>query len=1119
MSVQVSISGPDGIMVASSLASKGRVDVSDRPHFRYHLDPAAAQPYISAPVIGRNSGKWSIQVTRRINRSDGSFGGVVVVSLDPFYFSQFFETVDLGQNGVVDLIGRDGFVRARRARDSQQIGQDVGATALFKQMQASSAGNALIRSKLDGITRVYGYSAVPDYPLVVTVGLAVDDVLAPVYRQRMLYFATGGSLTLAIVGLGWFAARETRRRRQHELKALADENIHAQKTLLDMAVNNMRHGLLMFDADSRAVVVNQSYVQLYGLSAETAKPGCTVRDLLEQRRANGTFAGDIDDYIEHHFVRDHVVDTTFDIPDGRSIRVMNRFMDNGGWVSTHEDVTRRRQAQAKLEQALAEAERAGKEASAAHMRLRGALEVVPEALALFDADDRYVMWNRCYAQLYAPASNAIQVGTRFEDVLRAGLAEGQYPEAHGREQQWLTERLALHGQDNCTHEQRMANGRWLRICERRTADGGSVGIRIDITELKQREASVRMLFEFNPVPMFVVDCDNFNFLAVNDTAVSAYGYSREQFLAMTKLDLHAPEDRQRYVEMFGAFRKSDRSEFDSETIQRHRKADGNEMLVHVYGRRLNYRDRPALLCSIIDVTERVRAEQERDRNREFLNSIIDNVSVTILVKDARTLQYVLVNKAAEELWGVARDKVVGKTLHQLFDSKTADAINRNDRRAIELRSGFYSPEHKIETPRNGLRVLTSNRIPMLDQNGDVQYLLGVVEDVTERRAIEDQLRQAQKMEAIGNLTGGVAHDFNNLLTVMIGNLDFLLEDVAGDAAAEERIKVVLEAAERGAELTRHMLAFSRRQPLQAKEVDVNALIATTMRLLSRTLGETIAVELKPGAETPIALVDPAQLETALLNIAINARDAMPNGGTLTISTRLTELDEAYMARHPGLAPGTYAAVEITDSGTGMPPDVVERIFEPFFTTKAVGQGTGLGLSMVYGFVKQSGGHINVYSEIGRGTVFKLFLPLVESAALGTVTELPVRSSRKPAGSEVILAVEDNPDIRATVVRQLRDLGYRVHEADCADAALRILDGIEKVNLLFTDVLMPGGLNGKELADKARSKHPDLKVLFTSGFPETSSGLGAQLEPGDVLLSKPYHKRDLAKAVDQVLRAA
>ena len=259
--------------------------------------------------------------------------------------------------------------------------------------------------------------------------------------------------------------------------------------------------------------------------------------------------------------------------------------------------------------------------------------------------------------------------------------------------------------------------------------------------------------------------------------------------------------------MFGAFRKSDRSEFDSETIQRHRKADGNEMLVHVYGRRLNYRDRPALLCSIIDVTERVRAEQERDRNREFLNSIIDNVSVTILVKDARTLQYVLVNKAAEELWGVARDKVVGKTLHQLFDSKTADAINRNDRRAIELRSGFYSPEHKIETPRNGLRVLTSNRIPMLDQNGDVQYLLGVVEDVTERRAIEDQLRQAQKMEAIGNLTGGVAHDFNNLLTAMIGNLDFLLEDVAGDAAAEERIKVVLEAAERGAELTRTCWPF------------------------------------------------------------------------------------------------------------------------------------------------------------------------------------------------------------------------------------------------------------------------------------------------------------------------
>ena len=253
-----------------------------------------------------------------------------------------------------------------------------------------------------------------------------------------------------------------------------------------------------------------------------------------------------------------------------------------------------------------------------------------------------------------------------------------------------------------------------------------------------------------------------------------------------------------------------------------------------------------------------------------------------------------------------------------------------------------------------------------------------------------------------------------------------------------------------------------------------------------------------------------------MNIAINARDAMPNGGTLTISTGVADLDEAYAAHHPGVTPGAYVSIAMADSGFGMPPETLERIFEPFFTTKAAGQGTGLGLSMVYGFIKQSGGHISAYSEVGHGTVFKLFLPLAKSAAArpGKHSMAP-RALRSP-GNEAILAVEDNPDIRATVVRQLRDLGYRVHEAASAEAALQILDGEAAVDLLFTDMIMPGGLNGKELATKARATRPGLKVLFTSGFLGTSTNHGAQLEPGDVLLCKPYHKRDLAKAVDDAL---
>jgi PAS domain S-box-containing protein len=521
----------------------------------------------------------------------------------------------------------------------------------------------------------------------------------------------------------------------------------------------------------------------------------------------------------------------------------------------------------------------------------------------------------------------------------------------------------------------------------------------------------------------------------------------------------------------------------------------------------------------VDITDRRRAEQERDRSRDFLDQIIENIPVTVFVKDALTLKYIMINRAGEKLWGMPREELVGKTPHELFDRDTADMIVENNRKMLQSHSGLYVPEHPINTLRNGLRHVTSNLICMRGQNGEVQYLLGVVEDITQRKGIEDQLRQAHKMEAVGNLTGGVAHDFNNLLTVIIGNLDLLQEDIAGNAAAEEKVETILQASERGADLTRLMLAFSRRQPLQSKPVDVNGLIHNTTRLLNRTLGEYIYIEVRAGTDVAPALVDASQLETAFLNIAINARDAMPEGGTLTIATCNTELDADFTAHHPGVVPGSYVQIEIADTGVGMPPDVAEHIFEPFFTTKGVGKGTGLGLAMVYGFMKQSSGHISVYSEVGHGTVFKLFLPRAKAAeTIAPASEQPAEQPTKHSGDAVILAVDDNPEVRATVVLQLQGLGYQVREADDAHNALRILNGTDRIDLLFTDMIMPGGLDGKELATKARAKRPDLKVLFTSGFPGTSTGSGTKFDDGDVLLSKPYRKHDLAKAVEGVLTA-
>jgi PAS domain S-box-containing protein len=400
-----------------------------------------------------------------------------------------------------------------------------------------------------------------------------------------------------------------------------------------------------------------------------------------------------------------------------------------------------------------------------------------------------------------------------------------------------------------------------------------------------------------------------------------------------------------------------------------------------------------------------------------------------------------------------------------------------------------------------------------DRSDDDPVVIFAVRDITDRRAVEAQLRQAQKMEAIGNLTGGMAHDFNNLLGVIIGNIDLLRERLADDAAADQLADEALSAALRGAELTQRLLAFARRQPLQPRLIQPNDLLAGIVKLLRRTLGEPIEIVLDLSPEVSPILVDPAQLESSITNLANNARDAMPKGGKLTVATANRHLDADYAASHAELRAGDYVLIEVSDSGAGIAADAIEHIFEPFFTTKEQGKGTGLGLSMVFGFVKQSGGHINVYSEVGVGTTFKLYLPQAEAVAAADGDEelrAPVRR-----GDETVLVVEDNAGLRAVVMRQLTELGYTVLEAESGPAALAVLEA-ESVDLLFTDVIMPGGLNGYELGGAARSRWPAIRVLLTSGFPEEKINGNAAAHWNMRLLIKPYRKDELARAVRDVM---
>jgi signal transduction histidine kinase len=420
------------------------------------------------------------------------------------------------------------------------------------------------------------------------------------------------------------------------------------------------------------------------------------------------------------------------------------------------------------------------------------------------------------------------------------------------------------------------------------------------------------------------------------------------------------------------------------------------------------------------------------------------------------------------------------------------------------------------------RGLQESRAELVAAKAEIEtYALELERRVEERtrQLVEQQqqLVQAQKMEAVGQLTGGIAHDFNNLLTVITGAAEILSDAVTGQPELATTVAMIDEAAQRGAELTQRLLAFARKQPLQPRATDTNELVSTAVKLLRPTLGENIEIESMLEEHAWRALVDPGQLTAAIVNLAVNARDAMPNGGKLTLETGNVRLDESYAEANPEVSPGAYAMIAVSDNGTGIPAAIIDKVFDPFFTTKEVGKGTGLGLSMVYGLVKQSGGHIKIYCEDGHGTCIKLYLPHAvgrDVEFFGTATAVPIER-----GTETILVVEDDPLVRNYAIAQLRALGYRTIPAANADEALALVDQGTPCDLLFTDVIMSGSKNGRELADDLARRRPEIKVLYTSGYSQSAIVHNGRLDPGVLLLTKPYRRSELARMIRTALNGA
>jgi PAS domain S-box-containing protein len=513
-------------------------------------------------------------------------------------------------------------------------------------------------------------------------------------------------------------------------------------------------------------------------------------------------------------------------------------------------------------------------------------------------------------------------------------------------------------------------------------------------------------------------------------------------------------------------------------------------------------------------TAKLRAEVEkRKQTNETLATILDSTPVPTVTEDVNGI-VLSWNRAAETVFGHAADDVIGKE-NPLRDPLLSDqgveahALGAGD----VIRDLGTKRSHK-----NGSLVdVQLSSSPLFGAGREIRGRVSVLEDLRERKRIEEQLRHAQKMEAIGNLTGGIAHDFNNLLTIVIGNIELHTRLMKNNPEGAELLEGALSACLRGADLTRQLLAFGRRQTLKPEMVEVNRLIRGMVKLLGRTIGEQVRIELIEGSGLWSVVIDAAQLDSAIVNLSVNARDAMPGGGRLTIETANVHVDDSFSMTHPGLKPGDYVVISVTDTGAGMPSDVMARIFEPFFTTKEMNKGTGLGLSMVYGFVKQSGGHVTVYSEVGTGTTFRLYLPRATSLVVGPAKTAAPLDRRRSSGSERILVVEDNEAVKLMVSRQLMGFGYRVTTASNAQQALEIIARGDAVDAVFSDVVMPGEMSGIQLASEVANRWPKIKVLLTSGFPESALNQ-AKGELRARILSKPYRAEDLARGILELLES-
>ncbi len=787
-------------------------------------------------------------------------------------------------------------------------------------------------------------------------------------------------------------------------------------------------------------------------------------------------------------------------------------------VGAHRDVTEQKQAE--------------HQATAAAERLQAIADALPVLISYVDGDQVFRFVNKTYETWFDRPRDAI-VGRRVDDVMSPSMYTAR--KAH-------LER-ALAG-ETVSYEVEFPRKHGVAITEvvhvpHRDPDGRVVGVYVVVTDITQRKLAERAIAESEtrfraiadsaPVLVWVTGPDDRREF-VNKAYLEFFGRTFDEALAYDWRDALHPDDRPRIL---AAPPQVDSRTKTVDVEARFRRADGR-------WRWLQAKSQPRWSLSgehvgyigvAHDVTDAKRAQRALARINETLERRVRERTAAlaasealvgtffrhsaechaVLVEDGSGFRFQEANPALLRLYGLPREAVIGRTTIEALGPAAGAEVDRQ-LRACLAQGGTYRYE-RLHAGRVVEAVATV--VPVAD---GPRRLVVSAHDASERRRLEEHLRQAQKMEALGQLTGGVAHDFNNMLTVMLGGLDSIERQIAQlpDNPARARIEraaaMALHGVQRARALTSRLLAFARRQALAPQRVEPNALIGGLGDLLQRTLGETIALKLRLAGRVWSLSVDPNQLESALINVALNARDAMPAGGALAIETANRSLAAGDVASlSEPIEPGDFVAIAVTDTGAGMDAKTLARAFDPFFTTKEVGKGTGLGLSQVYGFCRQSGGWAEIESAPGRGTTVRMLLPRFDGPD-GGVAEAREARFAGAGGRESILVVEDDDGVRAFTTQSLRELGYQVAEAACGAAALELLDSAPHVDLLLTDVVMPGAYNGRELAEEALRRRPGLRVLYMTGYSRDAISLQGGLKPGVHLLGKPFSLEELAAKV-------